>query len=175
MLNLQQLGRRICIMGCSCSGKSSLANQLATKLAIPAYHLDLLAHYPNTHWQRRPDAELKMAHAEIMAKDSWIIDGNYSSCLTERLANCSAVIWLDMSPLSCSIRYLKRCLTNNIHRAGRLKGAKHEFSLFLLKHILLTYPKNRLRYQTLLNNLIQPVVTIKDMRTLQYYYHFWKL
>lgn len=40
MITLDKLDNRICIIGCSNSGKSTLANALANKLNISVYHLD---------------------------------------------------------------------------------------------------------------------------------------
>ena len=76
MITLDQMGKRICIIGCSNSGKSTLADALSKKLNIPAHHLDQYAHIENSNWQRTPDEILIETHNNIIKQDAWIIDGN---------------------------------------------------------------------------------------------------
>ncbi|MFQ1682408.1 AAA family ATPase, partial [Pantoea dispersa] len=47
------LGPRICIMGPSNSGKSTLAKAIASKTSFPLIHLDQLHHLPDTKWVPR--------------------------------------------------------------------------------------------------------------------------
>lgn len=176
VLTLPQLGQKICIIGCSSSGKSTLAQALSRKLHIPAYHLDLLAHQAHSNWQRQSDAYLISEHAKILQQPTWIIEGNYSICMPERLQLASAVIWLDSNVYAAAWRYIMRSLRNDPHRPGRLMGATKEFKFWLLKYIFLSYPSNRLKYQELLIN--SPgilIITLHSMRELKQYYQFWQL
>src|SRR6056297_3113651 len=141
------IGPKICILGCSNSGKSTLAAVLSNKLSLPVIHLDILAHIPNSNWVRQPDSELIAKHSEAIQRESWVIDGNYSVCLSDRLMKADTVIWLDFNPLICAFRYLLRSLQNNPKRPGKLQGSQKEFSFWLLKHILFQYPKRRRHYQ----------------------------
>ncbi len=147
---LMNIGPKICILGCSNSGKSTLATTLSQKLNVPAIHLDILAHKPNSNWVRQPDSVLIAQHNEIIQRQSWIIDGNYSVCLSDRLMKANTVIWLDFNPWVCALRYIRRSLQNNPKRPGKLQGSQKEFGFWLLKHILLKYPKRRRHYQNLL-------------------------
>ena len=140
------LGQRICIIGPSNSGKSTLALRLPTQMGIPCYHLDQMAHIPGTNWQRRADSELARAQDVILTTDKWIIEGNYGFCMPQRLASADTVIWMDMNLWGCIGRYIKRSLRNNPNRPGRLEKAKNEFSLHLIKYTLVNYPKNREKY-----------------------------
>lgn len=174
MITLDKLGHRICIIGCSNSGKSTLAAALSKKLNIAAYHLDKYAHVENSNWLRQPDNILIESHSKIIKSDAWIIDGNYSVCMKERVERATAVIWLDPSVYSSVVRYCLRCIKNDKGRAGRLTGAKNEFSFWLIKWIVFNYPKNRLKYQSLLESIInKPVIHIKTMASLNDYYQFW--
>src|SRR5476649_832584 len=126
MITLDQLGNRICIIGCSNSGKSTLADSLSKKLNIPAYHLDQYAHLENSKWQRQSDEILIENHNNIIKQDAWIIDGNYSVCMAPRLDLATSVIWIDPSVYSSIVRYLFRSIKNDPNRPGRLVGAKNE-------------------------------------------------
>jgi adenylate kinase family enzyme len=176
MINLEELGNRICIIGCSSSGKSTLANALAKKLEIPVFHLDQYAHIANSNWQRQSDEILIENHQKIIAQDKWIIDGNYSICMSERLDRATSVIWLDPNTISCVWRYLLRALKNDVSRPGRLRGAKNEFSFKMLKFITYNYPNNRRKYQKLIEsktNLL--VVKFRSMNLLKTYYQRWNI
>jgi len=150
MVSLDKIGKRICILGCSNSGKSTLADALSEKLNIPAYHLDQISHIENTKWERNSDEALIEKHSGIIKQDAWIIDGNYSVCMKKRLELATFVIWLDPNVFSSVLRYLFRSFKNNPNRAGRLTGAKNEFGFWLIKWIIFNYPKNRKKYQKIL-------------------------
>src|SRR5882762_504368 len=105
MLALNQLGVRVCIIGPSNSGKSTLAERLACKLGTEAIHLDQLAHVPHTNWQRRSDQDLISEHDEVIASDKWVIDGNYRVCMQQRFERATAVIWLDPPLIGFLYRY----------------------------------------------------------------------
>lgn len=174
MITLNELGKRICIIGCSNSGKSTLAKALARKLKIPAYHLDQYAHIKNSKWQRQPDEVLIKKHNNIMQNHSWIIDGNYSICMEPRIDRATSVIWLDLNIYYAVFNYLLRSIKNDKNRPGRLTGAKNEFSFWLIKWIVFNYPKNRMKYEKLLKN--KPgllVIRIKSMASLKKLYAFW--
>lgn len=176
MITLEQLGSKICIIGCSNSGKSTLSHYLSKKINIPAYHLDQLAHLPNSKWQRQPDEVLVAEHDRIIQKDSWIIEGNYSVCMAHRFDVARSVIWLDPTVYSSIFRYLLRSIKNDPNRPGRLEGARQEFSFELIKYILINYPKNRHGYIYLLKQRPQLLLLhIKSMALLKKYYEFWNL
>jgi adenylate kinase family enzyme len=174
MITLDQLGRRICIIGCSNSGKSTLAASLSTKLNISAYHLDQYAHLPNSNWERQSDDILIAKHNEIINQDYWIIDGNYSVCMASRFDLATSIIWLDPSASSSVFRYILRSIMNNHNRPGRLAGARNEFSFWLIKWIIFNYPKNRRKYAKIIKD--RPhlfILNIKSLAELKKYYTFW--
>lgn len=168
---MKKLGDRICIIGPSNSGKSTLAQALSQKLRIPCHHLDQIAHVAGTNWQRRCDDDLVYDHDRIIATGRWVIEGNYSVCMPQRLERATGIIWLDPPLPGCIFRYLKRCLRNNPRRPGRIDAARKEFSWQLIKYTLFNYPKNRERYKDLLE--LYPdlsLVMIRSMRDLRKFY-----
>lgn len=174
MITLDKLGNRICVIGCSNSGKSTLADALARKLNISAYHLDQFAHIENTSWQRQSDETFVENHSNIIKNDSWIIDGNYSICMKPRIDRATSVIWLDPNVYSSVFRYLLRSIKNDRNRPGRLVGAKNEFSFWLIKWIIFNYPKNRIKYNQLLESRRDlPILQIKSMASLNNHYELW--
>jgi adenylate kinase family enzyme len=70
-MQLSELGERICILGPSNSGKSTLADAIARRRGLKAIHLDRLHHIPNTNWKLRPSEEFLALHDEAVASDRW--------------------------------------------------------------------------------------------------------
>jgi adenylate kinase family enzyme len=85
-VSIKELGPRICIMGPSNSGKSTFADAISRKTALPAVHLDQLHHLPGTNWIPRDHAEFLRLHADAISQERWVMDGNYTKCIEERLA-----------------------------------------------------------------------------------------
>ena len=172
---LEKLGRRICIIGPSNSGKSTLADRLAAALAVPVFHLDQLAHHPGSAWQRRDDADFLHDHDQAVQSEAWVMDGNYSIGMPQRFDRATAIIWLDPHPLGFLLRYLGRCLKSDPVRPGALDQATHEFSFQLIIYTFRQYPKNRAKYRKLLAGRTQPLLYISAMKSLNRHYQAWGL
>ena len=67
MTGLAELGARICIMGPSNSGKSTMAVAIARARGMGAVHLDQLYHRPGTDWVARPAGEFAALHEAAVA------------------------------------------------------------------------------------------------------------
>lgn len=98
--------KKIIIIGCSGSGKSTLSRQLSELMQIPVVHLDKLWWKPN--WETASRDEFDVLHRAAMAEPTWIMDGNFSRTLPERLKNCDTVIYLDFNRITCIMGVLKR-------------------------------------------------------------------
>lgn len=175
MLDLPQLGYRICIIGPSSSGKSTLGERLAEKVGASVIHLDQLAHHPGTNWVRRDNDDFVARHDAAINQERWVADGNYSICMPQRLQRATAVIWLDPPLLGCIYRYIRRCFGKTSARPGVLENATQEFNLSLIKYTLGVYPKNRKRYERILRDYDIPIIRVKSMRKLNGLYHRWGL
>src|SRR5437868_2174123 len=80
------LMKRVAIFGNAGGGKSTLARRLADLTGLPLYPLDLIQYRANRGGEV-PHEEYLKAHADILRRDEWIIDG-YGSAATawERFA-----------------------------------------------------------------------------------------
>jgi adenylate kinase family enzyme len=121
-MTIDDLGPRICIMGPSNSGKSTLAAAVGRARGLTPIHLDLLFHRPNTDWEPRPYEEFKALHDQAILGDSWAMEGNYARLLPQRLERATGVILLDTSTLTRTLPYFRDnalirliCLTNFGH------------------------------------------------------------
>ena len=91
--------KRIIVIGCPGSGKTTFSLKLSEKLGTPLFHLDSIWHKADrTHISRE---EFDMRLDEIMAQDNWIIDGNYNRTLEKRIAACDTVILFDLPIALC--------------------------------------------------------------------------
>lgn len=176
MIKLQELGNRICIIGPSSSGKSTLAKKLSERLNLPVCYLDQIAHFPNSNWKRREKKDLKIDH-DIFLKNNryWIIEGNYSFLMTDRFSNATTVIWLDFKVTGTLIRYFIRTFKNSNSRIGNLDGVKTQISLKFVKYIVFDAPKNRKIYKKLINQSNIQLLYIDSFHQLKKYYKNWNL
>jgi adenylate kinase family enzyme len=100
--------RRILIVGSGGAGKSTLARRLAEKLGLEVLHLDKFYWRPG--WVETPKDEWLKTVEGLAARDSWIMDGNYSGSLDLRLARCDTVVFLDLPRPVCLWRIVRRRL-----------------------------------------------------------------
>lgn len=101
--------KKIIIIGCPGSGKTTFAEKLHETTGLPLFYLDAIWHKPDrTHISRN---EFDERLAEFFSLDKWIIDGNYSRTIEERLIACDTVFLFDL-PTDV-------CLEGAIERLGK--------------------------------------------------------
>ena len=85
--------KKVIIIGCPGSGKSTFARALHEVTRLPVVHLDLL------FWNADKTSVTREVFVqrldEAMQSDSWIIDGNFSFTMEKRMAACDTVVFLD--------------------------------------------------------------------------------
>ena len=91
--------RKVIIIGCPGSGKSTFARKLHEKSGLPLYYLDMI-------WWRDDKSTVSPGEFDekldkILAQDSWIIDGNYNRSLEMRVKECDTVFFLDLPVDMC--------------------------------------------------------------------------
>ncbi|MDY6430783.1 MAG: adenylate kinase [Bacilli bacterium] len=84
---------KVLVVGPSGAGKSSMSCKLRDILKLPLYHLD------NIFWKKdrthitREEFDTKLS--ELLSKDSWIIDGDYSRTYEIRMQRADTIVFLD--------------------------------------------------------------------------------
>ncbi|MCA1623083.1 MAG: DNA topology modulation protein [Acidobacteria bacterium] len=126
--------KRILIIGSGGAGKSTFAKQLGEATDIEVLHLDKLHWKPG--WIEPTKDEWRKTVAEIVAEDSWIIDGNYGGTMQMRIERCDMVIFLDLPRIVCVWRVLKRFLTyRNGTRPDMAEGCNEKLDWKFLEWI----------------------------------------
>lgn len=103
--------KKIIIIGCPGSGKTTFANKLADKTRTELFYLDKIWHLPDKTNVSREEFDRKLA--EILEKPEWIIDGNYQRTLETRMKACDTVIFFDLPT--------EVCIQGAIERIGKAR------------------------------------------------------
>lgn len=122
--------QKVLVIGCSGAGKSTFARRLQGLTGLPLYYLDRLWHKPDrTHITRE---EFDRVLAEWLARPAWILDGDYSRTLPQRLEACDTVFFLDFP--------LEVCLAGVENRRGAqrpdMPWVEEELDAEFLQYIL---------------------------------------
>lgn len=157
------MSKKVLIIGCPGSGKSTLARQLNQFWKLELIHLDTIYHDAKL-WSVDP-VKKKMQwrkHIEsISSKDSWLMDGNYTSSLDIRILRADLVIFLDYPRYVSLIRAIKRRFVyNKKPRPDMPIGWKEKFNLNLLKKIWNFKHTHKPRIEKLLEGKVNQTVVI---------------
>ena len=149
---------RIIIIGCGGAGKSTLARKLGEVLDLPVVHLDKLFWKPN--WVEKSNEEFDALLAQELAKDRWIMDGNFNRTMPERIKRCDTIIYLDFSRFACLMGVLKRVITTyGKVRPDMGEGCPERIDLDFLKWVWNFNKNKRESYYKMLNE-VENVETI---------------
>lgn len=127
--------KKIAIVGCPASGKTSLAKKIAPILNIPVYHLDQLFWGGDT---KVSDEEFMEKQMVILKREKWITEGDfrYSKSYDIRLAEADTIIFFNLSRALVFYRLIKRfiCFFNK-PRPDLGNNCKFHIDRNLLKYI----------------------------------------
>lgn len=83
--------KKVIVIGCPGSGKSTFSKSLHKITGIPLYHLDMM------YWNADKTTVEKSVFRERLSKtlqtNEWIIDGNYNSTMELRLQECAQLFF----------------------------------------------------------------------------------
>ena len=91
--------KKVIVIGCPGSGKTTFAEKLNKLTGLPLYYLDAIWHKPDK--AHIPRDEFDQRISEIFSTPEWIIDGNYNRTIEIRLKECDTVFLFDLPTEVC--------------------------------------------------------------------------
>lgn len=101
--------RRVVVIGPYGAGKTWLAHELGLVLQLPVHHLDALRWRGD--WTLLPRPEWVSLLERLVARDAWVMDGNFEGTLDIRLRRCETILVLDAPLLLSFLRTVRRRLS----------------------------------------------------------------
>jgi adenylate kinase family enzyme len=104
--------KRVAVFGNAAGGKSTLAKRLATLTGLPLFPLDLIQF--RAGGGKVPHEEYLKAHADILRRDEWVIDG--FGCVPsawERFSKADTLIYVDL-PVITHFRWVTKRLVQGL-------------------------------------------------------------
>ncbi len=121
--------KRVSVVGVSGSGKTTVAEKLARRLAAPHLELDSIFHQPG--WEPLPEQEFRARVAEFVTGDRWVVDGNYSAVEDLVWQRADTVVWLDPPRYQVMRRIIRRTLRRVISQAELWNGNRESWGNLL--------------------------------------------
>ena len=122
--------KKVIVVGCPGSGKSTFARKLQEKTGLPLYYLDMIWHKPDKTTLTKEEFDEKLR--ELIARDEWIIDGNYSRTLEPRLQACDTAFVFDLPLEVCLAGAQARVGTKRIDMPWEETELSQEFLNYIL-------------------------------------------
>jgi adenylate kinase family enzyme len=104
--------RRVAVFGNTGGGKSTLARKLAALTKLPLYPLDQIQY--RTGGGKVPHDEYLEAHAELLRRDAWIIDGyGCRESAWQRFSAADTLVYVDL-PLATHFLWVTKRLFKGV-------------------------------------------------------------
>lgn len=134
---------KILVIGIPGSGKSTFTNKLGKVLNREVIHLDKLYRKPGWVVAYTRDEWVELVK-NLVSREQWIIDGNYTNTLDIRLAAADTVVFLNFNKLICLYRVWLRCYKKDpLLGIDKAEGDRNKLSWDLIKKII-TYPRKEI-------------------------------
>ena len=159
---------RVIVVGTSCSGKTTLARQLARALDAP--HLELDAIHWQSGWRQRPVDEVRRMAHEAAAAERWVMDGNYSDIRDIVWGRATTVIWLNypfrVVLWRCLRRTIRRALTREELFSGNRESLRRSFLSreSIILWVITTYRPLQREYRRILDDGDFPHLQVIELR-----------
>jgi adenylate kinase family enzyme len=128
--------RRVLVMGCSGSGKSTFARELAGKLDLPFVSIDRIYWQPG--WREPVISDFTTRMMLEAEKPAWVMDGNYitNGAGALRRERADTLIWFDLPRWICMLGIIRRSVVSygNV-RPEMAPGCPEKFDLEFWRYV----------------------------------------
>lgn len=134
--------KKVLVVGSGGAGKSTFATRLGRALGLEVIHLDSIYWKPG--WVAPTKEEWQKTVENLVERDAWVMDGNYSGTLELRIKACDTMIFLDIARTVCLWRVLKRSVMyRNRSRPDMAEGCAEKMNLEFLEFLrwIWDYPR----------------------------------
>ncbi len=145
------IGRRVCVIGTSGAGKTTVARAIAERRGFT--YLDNDAIIWHADWQPAPKDEVYAAKELATRGDDWVTDGNLGHDPDDELllARCDTLVWLDLPRIVVHWQVIKRSVARVITREPLAHGNRESLRLMLSKDSIVlwsiqSFERRRKRY-----------------------------
>ncbi len=121
---------KICIVGPSGAGKTTITKKLADELKISTYGFDeIYWNISGTEFVKNSKETISQGIKEIILQDSWIVEGAYDKRLLPLLLECSLILKMEVPFYLRTIRLLQRYLKSIVTRKKPKETLKNTLEL----------------------------------------------
>ncbi len=120
-------GPRVFVIGCSGSGKTTVARKIAADFGLEVHELDFIA------WDRGGDGSLLPYETrleiarELASQDGWIVEGIYLGWTTPLMERADVIVWMDVPMRVALWRVFWRHVKAELRRDNRFPGWRRLF------------------------------------------------
>jgi adenylate kinase family enzyme len=144
---------RFVIVGCTGSGKTTLARELARLIGAPHIELDALNWSPG--WTAAPTDVFRAKVAEAVSAERWVVEGNYQAVRDLVWPRAECIVWLNYSLQLVLGRLLRRTARRIVTHEPCCNGNRESLRMALSKESILlwalqTYHRRRREFPPLL-------------------------
>jgi len=159
---------RVMVVGTSCSGKTTLAQEIARTLGAPHIELDALHWGPG--WSECPLDAFRAAVERRARSERWVIDGNYAKVRDIVLPRATAAVWLNYGFGIVFGRALRRTVRRIVLREEVFNGNRETLRDGLLRSdaipwwVVRTHAAMRRRYGELFTREARGGLRVIELR-----------
>lgn len=127
--------KRVAVLGPPGSGKSTFSLKFAEKTGLPVFHMDKYYLEKPEYWNEHHD-EWHQFCLDLIDKDRWIIDGNYSATFEDKFKRADLIVYLDMGRLASYDGIIRRRIKyNNKKRPGMPDDWREKLNFGFMKFV----------------------------------------
>ncbi|OTM94021.1 AAA family ATPase [Acinetobacter pittii] len=126
---------KICIVGPSGAGKTTITKKLADELKISTYIFDeIYWNISGTEFVKNSEETISRGTQEIVLQDRWIVEGAYDKRLLPLLLECSLILKMEVPFYLRTIRLLQRYLQSVVTGKKPKETLKNTIELIWFSH-----------------------------------------